>query len=98
MPFDVDQNYGDLPEEEMPLTFKDCVARDIEMVFFNLDEFAEMRKTGCALSSIPASRNAQRIGREAQGNLSMRECIRRICFCTSRKKTMGRCQRQISGW
>lgn len=43
MPFDVDQNYGDLPEEEMPLTFKDCVARDIEMVFFNLDEFAEMR-------------------------------------------------------
>lgn len=39
----VDQVYGDAPQEEMPLTFKDFVAQDVENVFFNIDEFAERR-------------------------------------------------------
>lgn len=63
MPFDVDQNYGDLPEEEMPLTFKDCVARDIEMVFFNLDEFAEMARQALSIPSLKQSPNRTRISR-----------------------------------
>lgn len=40
---DVDQNYGE-PETPKPLpTFKDCVAQDVQTVFFNLNEFAEER-------------------------------------------------------
>ena len=40
---DVDQNYG-APETPKPLpTFKDCVAQDVQTVFFNLNEFAEER-------------------------------------------------------
>lgn len=40
---DVDQNYG-TPETPKPLpTFKDCVAQDVQTVFFNLNEFAEER-------------------------------------------------------
>lgn len=38
---DVDQEYGK-PTTPKPLpTFKDCVAQDMEVVFFNLAEFAE---------------------------------------------------------
>lgn len=39
----VDQEYGE-PEIQKPLpTFKDCMTRDVENVFFNLNEFAEKR-------------------------------------------------------
>lgn len=40
---DVDQVYGDNPQLEMSLTFKDFVAQDVENAFFNIDEFAEKR-------------------------------------------------------
>lgn len=40
---DVDQEYGK-PSTQKPLpTFKDCVAQDVQNVFFNLNEFAETR-------------------------------------------------------
>ena len=41
---DVDQNYGEPEPPKPPLpTFKDCVAQDVQTVFFNLNEFAEER-------------------------------------------------------
>lgn len=41
---DVDQNYGEPEPQKPPLpTFKDCVAQDVQTVFFNLNEFAEER-------------------------------------------------------
>lgn len=38
---DVEQDYGPGTEPEKKLTFKDCAAADIDVVFFNTDEFAD---------------------------------------------------------
>ena len=41
--FEIDQHYGDEKQEEWKRpTFKDCVAADIDLAFFNNDEHAEM--------------------------------------------------------
>ncbi len=39
--FDAVQDYGGGPEENEPLTFKDCAAADIDNVFFNETEHAD---------------------------------------------------------
>lgn len=41
--FDVEQHYGETEQEEWKRpTFKDCVAADIDLAFFNGDEHAEI--------------------------------------------------------
>lgn len=46
---DVNQEYGKPDAPKSLPTFKDCVARDVEVVFFNLGEFAEKRYVNGAL-------------------------------------------------
>lgn len=46
---DVNQEYGKPDAPKSLPTFKDCVARDVEAVFFNLGEFAEKRYVNGAL-------------------------------------------------
>ena len=41
--FELDQEYGtELPKEWKPPTFKDCVAADVDLAFFNGNEHAEL--------------------------------------------------------
>ena len=42
MAFDLDQHYGNPPEERKRLTFKDCAHNDIFDTFLNTDEHAEV--------------------------------------------------------
>lgn len=42
MAFDLDQHYGNPPEERKRLTFKDCARDDIFDTFLNTDEHAEL--------------------------------------------------------